>query len=123
MKTLRDVPTRPVPIVEPRTALDEAIRLMREEPLRMIALVGDGTYMGVFNERALDDSNLIPQGVDRSLLEVGPYIHPARVVGRSEMAVDEALALMVRRGLEVIPVVENNTFRGVVTREDLEQAL
>jgi predicted transcriptional regulator len=122
-KTLRDLAARPVPIIEPRTALDEAIRLMREEPLRMVALVEAGTYMGVFNQKALDDSNLIPAGVDRSLLEVGPYIHSARVVGRADMPVGEALALMARKGLDVIPVLDNNAFRGVVTRDELEKAL
>src|SRR5262245_10459832 len=122
MKTLREVPARPVPVVGPQTALDEAVRLMRAEPLGVVALVGDGTYMGVFDEGALE-SDLIPRGADLSLLAVGPYVHPARVVGRAEMPVGEALSLMVRRGLDVIPIVDNNTFRGVATREDLEQAL
>jgi predicted transcriptional regulator len=123
MKTLRDVPVRPVPVVGPRTALDEAIRLMQEEPLRAVALVGDGTYMGIFNQEALEDTNLIPPGANLSLLEVGPYVHPVGLIGRPDLPVRDALALMTRKGLGVIPVVDNNTFRGVVTREDLELAL
>ena len=122
MKTLRDVPVRTVPVVEPQTALDEAVRLMRESPVHTVALVDDEEYMGLFTPDALE-SDLIPRGADLSLLPIGPYVHPARVVGRPDLPVEEALALMVRKGLDVIPVVDNNTFRGVVTREDLEKAL
>jgi len=122
MKTRRDIPVRTVPIVEPQTALDEAVRLMRESPARTVALVDDEEYMGLFTADALD-SDLIPRGADLSLLSVGPYVHPARIIGRPDLLVEEALALMVRKGLDVIPVVDNNTFRGVVTREDLEKAL
>jgi CBS domain-containing protein len=120
MLTLRGVPLRQVPVVEPETALDEAMRLMREEPLKTVALVGDGTYMGIFNEDALG-SELIPRGVDPAMVPVGPYVLPSRVVGRPEMDADQTLAAMWRRGLDVIPVVENNIYLGVVTREDLEK--
>jgi CBS domain-containing protein len=34
-----------------------------------------------------------------------------------------ALDLMTRKGQDVIPVVENRIYRGVVTRADLEAAL
>ena len=122
MKTLRDIPVRTVPVVEPQTSLEEAIRLLRESPVYTVALVDDEEYMGLFNQDTLE-SDLIPRGVDLSLLPVGPYIHPGRVIGRPDLPVAEALTLMGRRGLDVIPVVDNNTFRGVVTREDLEKAL
>lgn len=118
MATLHQVPLRAVPVVEPQTALDEAIRLLEDEPLKTVVLVGDEMYLGVFNNAALH-SDQIPRRVDRATLAVGPYaltpsaLHP-------ETTVEHALALMQRRGEDTLPVVENNTFLGVVTRDDLE---
>lgn len=121
MKTLGDIPVREVPVVEPQTTLDEVVHLMEAEPLRTVALVGDEMYMGLFNEDALN-SELIPKGADFSLLTVGPYVHPARVLGTPDMPVEIALALMARKHQEIIPVIDNVKFLGVVTRQDLENA-
>lgn len=120
MATLRDVPLRFVPVAEPQTALDEAMRLLESEPLRTVVLVGDEQFMGVFNEETLQ-SDLIPRRVDRATLPVGPYVQPVRVVGHPEMTVEQALALLQRRGQTVLPVVDNNLYQGVITREDLER--
>lgn len=122
MLTLADVPLHEVPVVEPETALDEAKRLMEGDPLKMVVLVGDGMYLGIFNEEA-QSSSLLPKGTDPALVAVGPYIHPSRIVGTPDMAVDFALSVMQRRNQATIPLVENRTYRGVVTREDLEDAL
>ena len=122
MKTLRDVKLRQVPVVEPSARLDEVVQLLEEEPLRTVILVGDEQYMGLFNDAALE-SDLIPRGADYSELEVGPYVHPVPVVGSPDMPVEAVIALMRRKGQEVVPVVEYRTYRGVVTLADLEAAL
>jgi CBS domain-containing protein len=118
MKTLREIPLRQVPVVEPSAALDEAIALMEADPLKTVVLVGDEQFMGVFNQEALE-SNLIPPGADLSLLQVGPYVHPSRVIGDFNSPVETVIAHMKRRGLDLIPVVENVTYRGMVTLADL----
>ncbi|MBC8104628.1 MAG: CBS domain-containing protein [Cytophagales bacterium] len=123
MPTIQDVPLHSVPVVEPEAALDEVIARMQADPLHTVALVGDEQYLGIFNEDALTDSALIPPDADKSLLAVGPYVHPVRVIAHPASDVAEILAAMIRRGLEVAPVVENRTFRGVVTRTDLEKAV
>jgi CBS domain-containing protein len=123
MPTIQEMPLHTIPIVEPEAALDEVIELVQAEPLQTVALVGDEQYMGIFNEDALTDSALIPDDADRSLLAVGPYVHPARVIAHPTSDVAEILAAMNRRGLDVAPVVDNRTFIGVVTRADLEKAL
>ena len=123
MPTIQDVPLHSVPVVEPEAVLSDVIALMQGHPLRTVALVGDEQYMGIFNEDALTDSALIPDDADRSLLVVGPYVHPARVIAHTTSDVGEILAAMHRRGLVVAPVVDNRTFIGVVTRADLEKAL
>lgn len=119
MLTLRDVPPRPVPVAEPQTALEEVLRLLEEEPLHAVALVGDETYMGMVFANSLGD--LVPPGVDPATVPIGPYVHTSRVIGHPEMTVEQALVLMQRKGQDIIPVVENNLYRGVVTRGDLEK--
>ena len=120
MTLLRDVPLRSVPTTAPETALDEALRLMNDEPLKTVVLVGDGTYLGVFDAGAAESGG-VPRDVDPATLAVGPYAYTPRVVGRPGTVVDAALLAALRRaGQDVLPVVRNNTFLGVVTREDVE---
>jgi len=115
---LSELTLREVPVVHPGSPLDEAIRLMREEPLKTVVLVGDEQYMGIFDEACLN-SPLIPRKVDPSMLEVGPYADSLNYVGHPDMTAVDALALMTRRHLSVMPVVDNNTYLGVVTPADL----
>jgi CBS domain-containing protein len=121
MKTLRDVPLRSIPIVGPETFLDEAVRELENEPLRAVALVNGQMYMGLFTEDALLPG-LIPPGADYSTLAVGPYIHPARVVAEWDSPVETILAAALRKNQQIIPVLNNRVFHGVVTVEDLENA-
>jgi|GEM_PF-2399137 Predicted signal-transduction protein containing cAMP-binding and CBS domains len=116
---LSELTLRQVPVIEPQTALDEAIRLMEGEPLKTVVLVGDEQYMGIFDEAA-SRSDLIPRKVDKATLEVGPYAESLNTVGHPQMTTREALVLMDRRHLDVLPVVDNNTYLGVVTRADLQ---
>jgi CBS domain-containing protein len=112
-------PLRAVAVIGPQTALDEAIRLMEEEPLKTVVLVGDGTYMGIFNDAARHD--LVPPRADPATLAVGPYVHRARVIAHPDAPIGQVLSLMRRRGQEIAPVVDNNRYLGLVTREDLEK--
>lgn len=121
MKTIGEMELRSIPVVEPQTTLDEVIRLMDGEPLRTVALVGDEMYMGIFNDEALE-SELIPRGADRSLLTVGPYVHPSRVIADRDMPIDTVLAQAIRKNQTIVPVLDNRIFVGVVTRGDLETA-
>ncbi len=119
MVTLREVPLRSAPVAEPQTALDEVMRLLESDPLKTVVLVGEETYMGLFDQEALR-SEQIPRRVDPATLAVGPYARTP-IAGHPEMTAEHALALMRRRNEDVLPVVENNTYLGVVTRADLEQ--
>lgn len=121
MATIAQLPLRPVPVVDPQTALSEVLLLVHEEPLRLVVLVGDEMYMGVFGEKALT-SSLLPVGIDPAQVQVGPYVHPTRPL-RPTMMVSEALASLSHQGVEALPVVQGHIYKGVLTRADLEAAL
>lgn len=116
--TLSELPLREVPVVEPSTSLEEAIDLLRSEPLHIVVLVGDGMYMGVLTEAALEPG-LIPPGIDKSTLAVGPYVHPSRVVAQANWTVEAAHDTVRRRGVEVFPVISGTIYKGVLTSEDV----
>ena len=120
MMTLREAPLRSVPVVEPETALDEAVARMNDDPLKTVVLVGDGMFMGIFDEDSLTTGG-IPPGGDRSFLAVGPYAHRPRVVGQPDTPVAEALEALAHYGQEVLPVLRGVIYRGVATREDLQK--
>ena len=122
MITLRDVPLRKVPVAAPETALDEAVARMNDGPLKTVVLVGDGMFMGIFDENSLTAGG-IPPGAEHSLLAVGPYAHRPRVVGQPDMPVTEVLEALVRHGQEVLPVLGGIIYRGVATREDLQKII
>ncbi len=117
--TLSDLPLREVPVVAPSESLEEAIALLSAEPLKLVVLVGDGMYQGVLSEAALEPG-LIPAGADLSTLAVGPYTHPSRVVARPEWSVEETLALVKRKQIDVFPLVAGAIYKGTLTRADLE---
>lgn len=122
MPQIKDISLYSVPVVEPEAALDEVIQMMRSEPLHAVALVNEGQFLGLFTQNDLDDTSLIPPHVDRSLLSVGPYVHPLRVIAHPEESTRVVLDLMKRHDLSSAPVVLNRTFLGMVTRADLEKA-
>jgi CBS domain-containing protein len=120
--TLASLPIHTVPVVHPTAALDEVIRLLDDTPLRTVALVGDGTYLGIFNDAAREPG-LIPTNADLSSLQVGPYVHSQRAIGHPGMTVPDALALALRKRVDVLPMVDGPRFLGVITLAELEAAL
>jgi CBS domain-containing protein len=121
MPQIRDVPIHSIPVVEPEAFLDEVVRLAQDDPLHAVALVNEGQYLGLFTENVLQ-SELIPSGADLSLLAVGPYTRPARVVAHPSDEANTVREALRRLGLEIAPVVANRSFQGVVTLADLEHA-
>ena len=121
MSQIKDVTLHSVPVVEPSAALDEVIDLMESDPLHSVALVNEGQYLGLFNQNALD-AELIPRGADYSKLEVGPYVHPVRIIAHPDESISSVRDAMRRHGLVAAPVVANRSFRGRVTLADLDAA-
>ena len=118
MAILRDVPLRSVPVAEPETALDEVLRLMEDDPLKTVVLVGDGMFMGIFDQEALDSGG-IPRDANPALLSAGPYARRPQAIADWNRTVEYALDEMKRERQDVLPVVQNVRYLGVVTREDL----
>lgn len=119
--TLRTLPLRLLPMLEPQATMEEAMALMETEPLRALVLIGDGQYMGLLTEETAKD--LLPADVPIGDLVIGPYVHPSAVVLAPETAIAEAFSVMRRRRMRLAPVVENVKFLGVLTFDDIERGI
>lgn len=116
--TVRTLSPRALPILEPSATMDEALLVMADEPLRAVAIVGDGMYFGYMTEESARD--LIPADVDAADLVVGPYVHPAKLVLTPDIFLADARTIMRRRGMRIAPVVDGVAFRGALTLDDIE---
>lgn len=123
MPTIDQLPLHIVPSVAPETFISEVDYLLRSEPLGVVALVGDEQFMGTFDRDDAKNSYLIPSHADRALLAVGPYAQSRKLTARPEDDAAEILDAMRHFEIDYVPVVQNVTFLGMVTRTDIEKAI
>jgi CBS domain-containing protein len=131
------VMTREVITVAPRTPLKEVARILVEQRISGLPVIDDdGTVLGVVSEadilekeRARANGNMVTR-----LLDVGDRAkHDARdaadamttppITIRPQRSVAEAAALMLERGVNRLPVIDDHgRLVGIVTRADLVRA-
>lgn len=143
MLTIRDVMTRPAMTVHFRTPLKDVARLLVEHRISGLPVTDDdGRVIGVISEADLLQKE---QGADKVA-----HRHLARLLGETEetrnqlakvaartageamsspaitidvdRSLTEAAALMIRRGVNRLPVIDEGTLVGVVSRADLVRA-
>ena len=143
MMNVRDVMTWSVISVDPATPLKEAARLLVDNRISGLPVVGKvGEVLGVLSEA---DFLVKAQGEDavahRPLARIfgesrestaqlaklaavtagGAMTSPALTVG-PDARIADAAALMTRRGVNRLPVVDDGRLVGIVTRADLVRA-
>ena len=115
IETRGDTPI--IAIAADRTVRD-AIQLLAEERIGAVPVMESGRIAGIFSERDVIYC-LAEEGqtcLDRAVGEV--MTSPAITVTR-EASVDQALALMTKRRIRHLPVVDGPTMRGFVSIGDL----
>jgi CBS domain-containing protein len=138
---VEDVMAREVATVSPETSLKDVATLLVEQGISGLPVVdGSGEVVGVISEADILMKERAPAekrgGVLGWLLEPSDpqaeakldartagdaMTSPAITVGSGE-SVPKAAALMVERGINRLPVVEDGTLVGIVTRADLVRA-
>jgi len=96
-----------VPAVAPHTPLRDALLEMSAKGLGMTAITGgDGTLLGVFTDgdlrRALD------RGIDVHATPIERLMTRAPQIARADALAAEALALMERRAINALPVLDGD---------------
>ena len=102
----------------PTTLVGEAIRILAERRIGAMPVMEDGRVAGIFSERDVL-YRLAEEGaicLDRQVDEV--MTAPAITVERA-MTANDALALMTRRRVRHLPVVEGGTMIGFISIGDI----
>lgn len=100
------------------TAMREAVALLAEKRIGAVPVVRGGSVVGIFSERDVI-YRLASEGevcLNRPLAEV--MTAPPITVEPSAL-IDDALALMTRRRIRHLPVIENGAMVGFISIGDL----
>ena len=100
------------------TAMRDAVAMLAEKRIGALPVMDGSRVVGIFSERDVIYcmAKQGPSCLDRPVGEV--MTAPPITVGREEL-VDRALALMTKRRIRHLPVVEDDTLVGFVSIGDL----
>jgi acetoin utilization protein AcuB len=128
---IRDVMSTPVVSIEPTTALMDAALLMRSKSIRHLPVVEDHNLVGLLTDRDVQrcsPSRLLPVSEETYNL-VFADTTVEKVMTRLPLTVSssnpliDALSLMQESKCGCIPVVDDGTLVGIITRGDLLEIL
>lgn len=110
------------PVVTPRTSVQAALRLARDHGLTDLPVCEKGRLVGLVGEKEM--LALTPsQATTLSRFEIGALLDkvtvevamkPASVRVGPETSLREAAEIMVRKSVEVLPVVDGERFAGLI---------
>ena len=117
--TVSSVMTSPVMAIAPELQVDEAYKLMIRYGHSGLPIVQDGNLIGIITRKDLDKAHLHGFGgaqVREFMTEGVITVHP-------DASISEAHRLMVFHNIGRLPVKENGSLVGIVTRTDMLRAL
>ncbi len=117
--TLKDVLSNAGLLVDERTSLGEAIRLMRERRQGCVLVTCNGRLAGIFTERDVL-MKIVGAPIDVERTPVRPYMTGDPVTLPADATVAHALNKMVVEGFRHIPLVDTQGHpAGVVSMRDI----
>jgi len=127
----RDSMVTEVPLITPKTTVATALKLLREHGVPALpVMMGEG-LIGLVDEKSLlrytpSEATTLDVYELREILDrmtVGRLAVPSKVTVRPDDPLDQAATLMVRGDLDVLPVVSNGSFVGLLTWNGLLAAM
>lgn len=118
------VMTRDVLTVAPRTPLKDVARLLVDNRVSGVPVVDDdGTVLGVVSEADVLEKERAAVNVKHEARDAADAMTAPPIVIRPHRPLAEAAALMLDRGVNRLPVVDDHgRLVGIVTRADLVRA-
>lgn len=128
---VRDWMTTSVPVITPNTTVATALRLLREHGLPALPVCAENRLVGLVDEKALlrltpSEATTLDVYELHSVLDrmtVSRATVPPRATVVSAAALDEAAALMIQAGEDVVAVVDEGRFLGLLTSSALLAAV
>ncbi len=113
MATVDEIMTKNVISISPDEPISKAISKMTENKIHHLPVVKEGKYLGMIDfDSFLRRSAIVLNTKVMNVMEKVPTI-----TRKTEIA--EAAKLMIDNGIRVIPVVENDQLKGIVTTSDI----
>ncbi|HKV46397.1 MAG TPA: CBS domain-containing protein [bacterium] len=127
----RDSMVTEIPLITSKTTVATALKLLREHKVPALPVMAEEGLLGLVDEKALlrltpSEATTLDVYELREILDrmtVGRLAVPAKVTLRPDDPLDLAAALMVRGDLDVVPVVDDGWFVGLLTWSGLLAAM
>jgi acetoin utilization protein AcuB len=112
-----DIMQRRVVTATPRTAMSEAMHLVRTRGIRHLVIVDDGALVGIISDRDFKQADALnapstPRSVDDIMTRVVITIEPTAPV-------EDAARVMLTEKISALPVTEAGRLVGIVTETDV----
>ena len=117
--TVKEVMTSPVLAIDPGSSVEDAYRIMIRYGHAALPVVEDGALVGIITRKDLDKAKIHGLGQ----VAVGDFMTEGPITIRPEASVAEAHRIMVLNNIGRLPVVDESTLSGIVTRTDILRAL
>lgn len=115
------------PVLSRRTTVNDALRMVRSQGYSVLPVCDKRRFMGLVGEKdlleftpsqaTLFSRHEIPELLDRVTVGAVARIPPATV--SQDQSLGEAAEAMVRYSTEVLPVLENGTYAGLISWEEI----
>lgn len=98
--------------------VSEAARLMKQNNVGAVPVIGRGELVGIFSERDIMN-RVVAEGLNPQTTTLREVMSPGPLtVGPSE-SVENCMVLMKTHGVRHLPIVEGNVLVGVVSLRDI----
>jgi CBS domain-containing protein len=116
--SIKEVMTRDVRACEPNATVAEAAKVMAQEDVGPIPIVGDGRLVGIVTDRDIV-VRVVAEGRDPKATTVSEIASTELVTVSPDDDLDEALKLLAERQIRRLPVVEGDRLVGIVAQADI----
>ena len=134
-RDIREIPvseymTLSIPVISTRTSINEALRILRGHDFPALPVCEKGRFIGLVREKDLlemtpSQATLLSRHEMPTLLErvtVRAVVRNPPATVALDMSVREAAEIMVKNSFEILPVLENERFAGLISWVNLFDA-
>ena len=119
---LLDAKGRDIIAIEPEVSVLDAIKLMAEKTIGSLLIMRGDELKGIMTERDYARKVII-KGRSSASTEVGEIMTTDVCSATSQQTVNDCMALMNKRKIRHLPVIDDGTVVGVLSIGDLVQAI
>lgn len=118
MLKVKDVMVTDVVTVDVKVNVREAVERMNAQEIGCLIVLENGHYAGILTERDVL-ARVVARARDPETVLVGQVMSKPLTVVDSETSLEEAVKLMLERGVKKLPVIDAERLVGIITMTDI----